>query len=231
MPNTVINQVSIQTPSGSPIVADIGADASNVTLNGSGIDTLLQDFTGATSTAAGATGLVPAPTAGDDGKFLKGDGTWGTVEGTLQNIIDSPTSGNVGGTVENATKTIENYYFEPTSQTITITPNEATGDFSHAEGIETSASGIASHTEGWHVTANGLASHAEGNNTTASGRTAHAEGGATEASGEDSHAEGYSTEASGSNSHAEGGLTIASGSNSHAEGYATEASSRIFRCR
>lgn len=39
------------------------------------------DFTGATSSAAGTDGLVPAPTAGDQDKFLSGDGTWKTVSG------------------------------------------------------------------------------------------------------------------------------------------------------
>lgn len=34
-------------------------------------------MTGATSEAGGAAGLVPAPTASDISKFLKGDGTWG----------------------------------------------------------------------------------------------------------------------------------------------------------
>lgn len=33
-------------------------------------------MTGATAQGAGASGLVPAPTAGDQAKFLKGDGTW-----------------------------------------------------------------------------------------------------------------------------------------------------------
>ena len=36
-------------------------------------------MTGATSSTAGTAGLIPAPSAGDEGKFLKGDGTWGTV--------------------------------------------------------------------------------------------------------------------------------------------------------
>lgn len=36
------------------------------------------DFTGATSSTAGAHGLVPAPAAGDQNKFLQGDGTWAT---------------------------------------------------------------------------------------------------------------------------------------------------------
>lgn len=46
------------------------------------------DFTGATSGAAGAHGLVPAPAAGDQTKFLSGDGTWQTVQsGSTQTIF------------------------------------------------------------------------------------------------------------------------------------------------
>lgn len=33
-------------------------------------------FSGATSTTGGAKGLVPAPGAGEEGKFLCGDGSW-----------------------------------------------------------------------------------------------------------------------------------------------------------
>lgn len=36
----------------------------------------LGPFTGATGSTGGSAGLVPAPSAGDDGKYLKGDGTW-----------------------------------------------------------------------------------------------------------------------------------------------------------
>ena len=39
-------------------------------------DTTYSDFTGATSSTAGAAGLVPAPAAGDEAKALHGDGTW-----------------------------------------------------------------------------------------------------------------------------------------------------------
>lgn len=39
----------------------------------------LGDFTGASATQAGDVGLVPAPSAGDQSKFLRGDGTWATV--------------------------------------------------------------------------------------------------------------------------------------------------------
>lgn len=54
----------------------------NVQINGTTIsatDTTYSAFTGATSSVAGTSGLVPAPAAGDEGKFLQGDGTWGTL--------------------------------------------------------------------------------------------------------------------------------------------------------
>lgn len=45
----------------------------------SATDTTYSTMTGATSSAAGTSGLVPAPAAGDNTKVLRGDGTWGTV--------------------------------------------------------------------------------------------------------------------------------------------------------
>lgn len=44
-------------------------------------DTTYTHFTGATSLANGSQGLVPAPIAGDQTKFLCADGTWQTVSG------------------------------------------------------------------------------------------------------------------------------------------------------
>lgn len=37
-------------------------------------------FTGASASAAGKAGLVPAPAAGDEKKYLCGDGSWATPE-------------------------------------------------------------------------------------------------------------------------------------------------------
>ena len=45
-------------------------------------DTTYNVFTGATSSADGASGLVKAPEAGDQEKFLRGDGNWATVSTT-----------------------------------------------------------------------------------------------------------------------------------------------------
>ena len=40
------------------------------------------EMTGATASTDGEAGLVPAPLAGDENKFLRGDGTWQDVEGS-----------------------------------------------------------------------------------------------------------------------------------------------------
>ena len=53
---------------------------SNLTITAEGVlsanVTTYQDFTGATASTDGAHGLVPQPNAGDEEKFLRGDGTW-----------------------------------------------------------------------------------------------------------------------------------------------------------
>lgn len=46
------------------------------------------DMTGATASAAGTRGLVPAPAAGDNDKFLGGDGTWKDVPAELSGLTD-----------------------------------------------------------------------------------------------------------------------------------------------
>lgn len=58
------------------------------------------DVIGATSSTAGTRGLVPSPAAGDEDKFLKGDGTWGVVSAGSASLagltdvdLNSPTDG------------------------------------------------------------------------------------------------------------------------------------------
>ena len=46
------------------------------------------DMTGATASTAGTHGLVPAPIAGDNDKFLGGDGTWKDVPTELSGLTD-----------------------------------------------------------------------------------------------------------------------------------------------
>ena len=85
------------------------------------------------------------------------------------------------------------------------------GNYSVAEGSDTTASGYCSHAEGYSVISSGHSSHAEGGDTTASGNFSHAEGNGTTASVYGSHAEGVATTASEYCSHAGGYNTVADG--------------------
>ena len=77
------------------------------------------------------------------------------------------------------------------------------GQYSHAEGLETTASGNRSHAEGAFTTASGSSSHSEGFNTTASGNY--------------SHAEGYNTTAASDSQHVQGKYNIEDSSNTYAD--------------
>ena len=68
-------------------------------------DTTYNAFTGADGTNAGSSGLVPAPSATDNDKYLKGDGTWASVSGGSSTDVQingtSITSGGVANIVTN----------------------------------------------------------------------------------------------------------------------------------
>ena len=66
---------SWETPSGGT-VTDVQEDGTSILNNG--VANILT-MTGAGSNSAGTKGLVPAPASGDQGKFLKGNGTWDNV--------------------------------------------------------------------------------------------------------------------------------------------------------
>lgn len=53
---------------------------SSTSQNGGGSTTTTNVFAGATSNTGGASGIVPAPAAGDDDKFLCGNGEWVTIQ-------------------------------------------------------------------------------------------------------------------------------------------------------
>lgn len=56
-------------------------------------DTTYSAMTGATASAAGKTGLVPAPAAGKQAAFLRGDGTWVVPTDTTYNDVTTTTHG------------------------------------------------------------------------------------------------------------------------------------------
>lgn len=70
-----------ESGSGSGDMSQVDYDPNSTVKNAGGIPDyvsgqLPSDMTGATSSTAGTHGLVPAPAAGDQTKYLKGDGTW-----------------------------------------------------------------------------------------------------------------------------------------------------------
>lgn len=71
------------------------ADTITFEVNDSGTATVAdlnrvaQTFSGATASAAGTVGRVPAPAAGADGKFLRGDATWAAPADMVENFTSS----------------------------------------------------------------------------------------------------------------------------------------------
>lgn len=80
-------------------LAEIKSIGSNLALDANGklsaTDTTYSVMTGAGSSTAGASGLVPAPAAGDNTKYLAGDGTWKTVSIYSLPIASASTLGGI----------------------------------------------------------------------------------------------------------------------------------------
>lgn len=94
----------------------------NITINGNTIsaaNTTYSEFTGATSEADGAAGLVKKPLINDRTKFLKGDGTWATNTSANNSTISITNNGSAVDsftTNASAAKTIALSYPEITVQ-------------------------------------------------------------------------------------------------------------------
>lgn len=83
-----------------------GTKIGTITINGTATDlycetntnTTYSDMTGATSSAAGKHGLVPAPAAGKQGQYLRGDGTWATPTNTTYSVATTSANGLMSST-------------------------------------------------------------------------------------------------------------------------------------
>lgn len=71
-------------------------DGTTGTITTQGTNTTYGNFKGATASADGGSGLVPAPTKGNEGKYLKADGTWGTPANTTYADMKGATSSAAG---------------------------------------------------------------------------------------------------------------------------------------
>lgn len=78
----------------------LGGDATgSTTFDGSANKTItvtIADMEGASSNAAGKAGFVPAPLAGYQGRYLRGDGTWATPTNTTYSNMTGATTSTAG---------------------------------------------------------------------------------------------------------------------------------------
>ena len=100
-------------------------------------NTRYSNMKGATASEAGTAGLVPAPAAGAQAKFLRGDGTWQTALTAHQSLANylKLTGGTISGDLKVAGKstfgnvssaTLESSDLRATNHTIRITAPDAT---------------------------------------------------------------------------------------------------------
>lgn len=82
--------------SGKPTAISYSINA-NVPSGAKFTDTTYTDLKGATASANGTHGLVPAPTSKDVGKFLKGDGTWSTPTTYVNELSQDAVENILGG--------------------------------------------------------------------------------------------------------------------------------------
>lgn len=71
-------------------------DGTTGTVTTQDTNTTYGNFKGATASADGGSGLVPAPTKGNEGKYLKADGTWGTPTNTTYSDMTGATTTAAG---------------------------------------------------------------------------------------------------------------------------------------
>ena len=72
------------------------SDITALGIPGQDTNTTYSNMTAATADAAGKSGLVPAPSAGSQTKFLRGDGTWQTPTNTTYSTMKGATSSAAG---------------------------------------------------------------------------------------------------------------------------------------
>ena len=202
-------------------------------------------MTGASSGSAGAKGLVPAPAAGDQGKCLRGDGTWGTVAAALTDLTDtaisSPTNGQTlvyddttnkwkngagGGGGSSTLAGLTDVTITSATDAQPLTYDNANSKWVNG-GVIPTANGGTGNADGYIRTGKatgttpGSNSTVEGYNNTAlpSASYIHAEGVSNTVHGYAGHVEGsHNTAAANGSIHVEGTNNYASGAANHVEG-------------
>lgn len=119
----------------------IAADATNDKITISAKDTTYSTFKGATSSSNGSAGLVPAPTSGNQSKYLRADGTW---------EIPTDTKYGAAGTDLGLVKSGGDVTIS--SGVITVNDDSHNHVISNIDGLQTALDGKAPTSHGTHVT-------------------------------------------------------------------------------
>ncbi len=116
--NIASTYVKSITVSGTTLTITYG-DGTTKTINTQDTNTTYNPMVGASSSANGSQGLVPAPTSGQQGYFLRGDGTWAvptdtnityTLTKSGNNIILTGSDGKTTSVIDdNTTYTLESF--------------------------------------------------------------------------------------------------------------------------
>lgn len=85
--NSKVNSVSYDTTN-KKLTYTTGSGTSDIVTVAT-LKSAIGAMTGATASASGAMGLVPAPAKGKQASFLRGDGTWETIEAITNSEIDT----------------------------------------------------------------------------------------------------------------------------------------------
>ena len=96
-PKTLANLISVDRTGNSNIptaVTNLQTLANS--LGSLAFKSAIQPMGGASSGLAGSSGLVPAPTAGSQGKFLRGDGSWASIDQVSYSAFKGATQTTVG---------------------------------------------------------------------------------------------------------------------------------------
>ena len=122
----------------------------------------LDIMTGATSSADGFSGLVPAPVSGENTKFLRGDGTWQTAY-----TLPTASSSTLGGVKIGTGITIDS------SGNVSVNDNSHAHTITNVTGLQTALDGKAasSHTHSSYVNQNAFSNVLVGDTTIASDTT------------------------------------------------------------